>query len=205
MGYPTVAFTEAQMYNVLKFLPNETMDLTYFTIERMILVSLKGTPTTTQSRREHFRKRTRAQTPGQVGDSDSSLNSKMGVAGYEHMNVEEETRNLTSCEESNGTTEMPLVSKSFKKYPAKEQLFHKVRLMPLTWLPRGPMFQDSLRTPPYQKLWSWPEQRMQSDNQGPKKQEDKEGTTAWCSHEKGILQEDWVDKILQFRSHRSNS
>ena len=41
MGHPTVAFTESQVYNLLHALANETMSLTYTTIERMILDAMK--------------------------------------------------------------------------------------------------------------------------------------------------------------------
>ena len=196
MGYPTVAFTEAQMYNVLKFLLNETMDLTYFTIERMILVSLKGTPTTPQSRREHFRKRTRAQTPGQVGDSDSSLNSKVGVAGYEHINVEEETRNLTSCEESNGTTEMPLVSETFKKSSGKVAAVSPSTTNAPNMTSEGTDVSGFTKDATLSEIMVLTRAENAIGQPRSKKPEDEEGTTAWCSHERGILQEDWVDKIL---------
>ena len=119
MVHTTVAFTEVQMYNLLKILTNETLNLTYSTIEHMILHSLEGTATTAQSKTEHFTKRTRAQTPGRLEDSDSSLDSSVGGSGFKHLNVEEETRNLTSCEESDGTTEMAMISESFKRSSCK--------------------------------------------------------------------------------------
>ena len=52
-------------------------------------------------------------------DSDSSLDSSVNDAGLGHINVEEETRNLTICEKSDGTTEMAVTSEYFRRSSAK--------------------------------------------------------------------------------------
>ena len=84
LGHPTVAFSETQLYHLLKILTNETMSLTYTTMEKMILEALKGQPTTSQPRTDHFRLRTRAQTPARRDSSDSSFGSESGSELPEH-------------------------------------------------------------------------------------------------------------------------
>ena len=71
-GYPTVIFSESQMYHLLWILADETLSMSYTTIERMVLDAVKGTPTAVPSRTGQLRLRTRASTPFRVPDSDSS-------------------------------------------------------------------------------------------------------------------------------------
>ena len=115
LGHPTVAFSETQLYHLLKILTNETMSLTYTTMEKMILDALKGEPTTSQPRNDHFRLRTRAQTPARRDSSDSSFGSESGSEEPEHSASGGILDNVTSCEESDGTTKMALISASFAK------------------------------------------------------------------------------------------
>ena len=60
---PTLAFSETKLYHLLKILINDSMSLTYTTIEKMVLDAVRGQSTTSQSRLDHFRVKTRAQTP----------------------------------------------------------------------------------------------------------------------------------------------
>ena len=115
LGHPTVAFSETQLYHLLKILTNETMSFTYTTIEKMTLDALKGQPTTSQPRTDHFRMRTRAQTPARRDSSDSSFGSESGSELPGHSASGQISDNVTSCEESDGTTEMALISASFAK------------------------------------------------------------------------------------------
>ena len=69
---PTVAFTEPQVYHLLRVLIDETLRMSYSTMERMVLDAVEGKPTTAQSRSDHVRKRTRASTPFRDSESDSS-------------------------------------------------------------------------------------------------------------------------------------
>ena len=115
LGHPTVAFSETPLYHLLKILTNETMSLTYTTMEKMILDALKGQPTTSQPRTDHFRLRTRAQTPARRDSSDSSFGSESGSELLDHSASGQIPDNVTSCEESGGATEMALISASFAK------------------------------------------------------------------------------------------
>ena len=68
-----MAFTELQVYNLLTVLSDETIRMSYSTMERMVIDAVKGAPTTAPSRTAHFRSRDRAQTPGPMDESGSSL------------------------------------------------------------------------------------------------------------------------------------
>ena len=46
LGLPTVSFTETQLFQLLKYLTNETISLTYSTMGKMILDALRKKPTT---------------------------------------------------------------------------------------------------------------------------------------------------------------
>ena len=115
LGHPTVAFLEGQIYHLLKILTNETMSLTYTTMEKMILDALKGQPTTSQPRTDHFRLRTRAQTPARGDSNDFSFESESGSELPRHSISGQISDNVTSCEESDGATEMALIAASFAK------------------------------------------------------------------------------------------
>ena len=48
-GHPTVAFTESQMYHLLRVLSDETLRKSYTTMELMVIDAVKGDPTTDPS------------------------------------------------------------------------------------------------------------------------------------------------------------
>ena len=91
------------------------MSLTYSTIERMILDAMKGAPTTAPSRTDHFKSRTRAEAPMRRMDSDSSLDSHTDCEASDPLWLGVDSEDIASCEESDGVTEMALISESFKK------------------------------------------------------------------------------------------
>ena len=49
LGHPTVAFSEAQMYHLLRVLSNETLRLSYSTMEKMVVDAVRGKPTVAPS------------------------------------------------------------------------------------------------------------------------------------------------------------
>ena len=71
-GHPKVAFTEPQVYHLLRVLTEETLRVSYTTMVCLALDDFKGNPTTAPSRTDHFRRLTRATTPFRNVDSDSS-------------------------------------------------------------------------------------------------------------------------------------
>ena len=110
-----MAFTETQLFHLLKILTNETMSLAYSTMEKMILEALIGKPTTKQSRTDHFRVRGRAQTPRPEGSSGSSFESASGSDFLGQVGAELGHESVASCEESDGATEMALITASSNK------------------------------------------------------------------------------------------
>ena len=115
LGHPTVVFTETQLYHLLKILTKETMNLTYSTMEKMVLDALKGKPTSKQSCTDRFRVRDRAQTHGPEGSSGSSFEfaSESNFPGQVDTELWHES--VASCKESDEATEMALISASFEK------------------------------------------------------------------------------------------
>ena len=86
VGRTTVAFTESQVYNLLRVLTDETIRMSYSTMERMFTDSVKGTPITGPSRTAQFRSRDRAQIPGTwvhgsstSSESDSDVPFEVGI------------------------------------------------------------------------------------------------------------------------------
>ena len=72
LGHPTVAFSEAQMYHLLRVLSDETLRLSYSTMEKMVVDAVKGKPTVAPSKTSHFLIKNRAQTPGRWDQSEQS-------------------------------------------------------------------------------------------------------------------------------------
>ena len=71
-GHFTGAFTEPQVYHLLRVLTDETLRMSYDTMEKMVLDAVRGKPATAPSRTAHFYKRSRAATPYRGVSSDSS-------------------------------------------------------------------------------------------------------------------------------------
>ena len=71
-GHPTVAFTEPQIYHLLRVLTDETLRMSHTNMEQMILDAVRGRPTALPSRTDTFRSRARAATPFRQAESDSS-------------------------------------------------------------------------------------------------------------------------------------
>ena len=71
-GQTTVTFSEPQVYHLLRVLSDETLRMSYTTIERMILDAVRGSPTIAPWRTSHFQLGARAQTPYRYADSDFS-------------------------------------------------------------------------------------------------------------------------------------
>ena len=106
MGHPIVVFTESRVYNLLRILTNESMSVTYLTIERMIFDTLKGTLTTAQSQTDHLKSKARAQTPMRSVDKDSSLDSHTDSDAYRQSGLQTDPGEISSCGESDGNTGM---------------------------------------------------------------------------------------------------
>ena len=117
-GQTTVAFTESQVYHLLRGLTDETLRMSYTTIERMILDAVWGSPTTAPSRTGHFQIAARAQTPYRYADSDSSDAETGGLptvdSEYHNTTDYGELSDSSSFGESDSAGEMALVSATFE-------------------------------------------------------------------------------------------
>ena len=141
-GQTTVAFTESQVYHLMRVLTDETLRMSYTTIERMILDAVRESPTTAPSRTGHFQIAARAQTPYRYADSDSSDAETGGVptvdSEYHNTTDYGELSDSSSFGESDSAGEMALVSATFEASnrgpTAKCYLPHFLRLFFLSSL-----------------------------------------------------------------------
>ena len=117
LGHPTVAFTEPQMYHLLRSLTDETIRMSYTTMERMVLDAVKGTPTVAPSRTSHFQTRVRAPTPfGCSESSDDETDNLTGACPLAGSSSGAEgTDTSAGFEDSDSSGEMALITETFKK------------------------------------------------------------------------------------------
>ena len=118
-GHPTVIFSESQFYHLLRILADETLSMSYTTMERMVLDAVKGTPTAVPSRSDQLRLRARAATPFRVPESDSG---DVESAALDDLRLETSDSgesctlgDISIPEESDSSGEMALISQSFKE------------------------------------------------------------------------------------------
>ena len=118
LGHPTVSFSEAQMYHLLRVLSDETLRLSYSTMEKMVVDAVKGKPTVAPSKTSHFLIKNRAQTPGRWDQSDQSSSE----AEYD-SNADSRALTPTSAGDTGGSsfegesdsaTEMALISATLR-------------------------------------------------------------------------------------------
>ena len=119
VGQTTVTFTEPQVYHLLRVLTDETLGRSFSTMERMVIDAVRGRPTVAPSRTAHFYSDRRAQTPGPADAGNSSGSDTEGEATLGARDVESSGSGMIGessyYEESDSTTEMDLITKSFKK------------------------------------------------------------------------------------------
>ena len=117
-GHPTVAFTEPQIYHLLRVLTDETLRMSHANMEQMILDAVRGRPTALPSRTDTFRSRSRAATPFRQADSDTSdaeaetLTS--GESDDQDAQRHGETGDSSFSGESDSAGEMTLITASYK-------------------------------------------------------------------------------------------
>ena len=121
LGHRTVAFTEPQIYHLLRVLTDETLQMSYTTMEKMVLGAVRGAPVTAESRTDHFKIRRRAQTPHPRDLSDISDGSQSNddsgpcTDSVGDPNTESEDGVFDSPNETDSSAEMALISRAFKK------------------------------------------------------------------------------------------
>ena len=98
-GHPTLAFTEPQIYHLLRVLTDETLRMSHTNMEQMILDAVRGRPTALPSRTDTFR----SMIPSVLGESDD-----------QDTQSHAETGDSSFSGESDSTGEMALISASYK-------------------------------------------------------------------------------------------
>ena len=121
LGHRTVAFTEPQVYRLLRVLTDETLKMSFTAMEQMVIGAVRGAPVTSSSRTDHFRVRPRAQTPGPGLHSDSEDSSRSenfpesGTDTSAGSSSGQEDRGLESSNDTDSSREMALISQAFKE------------------------------------------------------------------------------------------
>ena len=117
VGQRVVAFTEPQVYHLLRVLTDEAINMTCSTMERMVIGAVRGTPATAPSRTEKFQIRTRPSTPGSnlpAGSSSEGTLAEVG-SGYESqtdMSLLQDVSDFLDPNESDSPTEMVLINQT---------------------------------------------------------------------------------------------
>ena len=121
IGHPTVP--QSQVYNLLRVLTDETLMMSFSTMERMVLDAVRETPTVAPSKTDRFRSRGRAQTPARGHEEDSSMsetdsdpNARTGGESSDDMGKS------SFFGESDSATKMALISETFKQTPTLPQV-----------------------------------------------------------------------------------
>ena len=118
LGHPTVAFTEPQIYHLLRVLTGENLKMSHANMEQMILDAVRGRPTTLPSRTDTFRSRARASTPFWQAESDSSDAEvepfTSGESDDQDTQRRAETGDSSFSGESDSAGEMALITASYK-------------------------------------------------------------------------------------------
>ena len=121
LGHRTVAFTEPQVYHLLRVLTDETLKMSFTAMEQMVIGAVRGAPVTSSSRTDHFRVRPRAQTPGPGLHSDSEDSSRSenfpesGTDTSAGSSSGQEDRGLDSSNVTDSSGEMARISQAFKE------------------------------------------------------------------------------------------
>ena len=117
-GQTTVTFSEPQVYHLLRVLSDETLRMSYTTIERMILDAVRGSPTIAPSRTGHFQLGTRPQTPYRYASSDSSdaESGQLPIVDSEDQSATDfgGLGDSSTFGESDSAGEMALISATFE-------------------------------------------------------------------------------------------
>ena len=117
VGQRVVAFTEPQVYHLLRVLTDEAINMTCSTMERMVIGAVRGTPATGPSRTEKFQTRARSSTPGPDLSARSSSEETLTEfgSGYEsqtNMSLPQNVSDFLDPNESDSSTEMALINQT---------------------------------------------------------------------------------------------
>ena len=120
VGQRVVAFTEPQIYHLLRVLTNEAIDMTCTTMERMVIGAVAGTPATVPSRTNKFLIRTRASTPRpseKTGSSSEGLFTEQCSGSEVHRGASllQDVSDIPNLDDSDCSTEMALIEQTLRR------------------------------------------------------------------------------------------
>ena len=123
VGHRTVAFTEPRIYQMLRVLTDEAINMTCTTMEQMVIGAVKGKLATAPSRTGQFKSRAQTPRPHQAGSS-SSEGFLTDPGQYSEASGDFsallEVRGISMPEDSDSSGEMALIANSFKKIVDRE-------------------------------------------------------------------------------------
>ena len=119
-GRPVITLTEPQLYHLLRVLTNETVSLSYNTMEHMVVSAVKGAPATSKSRTDQFKTFRRAQTPYPSSKGDSGSEGCTTPVRYDSLTDAEmsggtESGDTSFHEESDSAGELALIEQNFAR------------------------------------------------------------------------------------------
>ena len=117
VGQRVVAFTEPQVYHLLRVLTDEAINMTCSTMERMVIGAVRGTPATAPSRTEKFQTRARSSTPGpnlpaRSGSEGTLTEFGSGYESQTDMSLLQNVSDFLDPNESDSSTEMALINQT---------------------------------------------------------------------------------------------
>ena len=120
VGQRVVAFTEPQVYHLLRVLTDEAINMTCTTMERMVLGAVKGTPLTAPSRTKKFQTRAQVPSPGsncQAGTSSDEFSADLGSQPSPQLDLStlQDVSGLSYPEDSDSTMERLLIDRVYNK------------------------------------------------------------------------------------------
>ena len=114
LGHRTEAFTEPQIYHLLRVLTDETLRMSCTTMEQMVIGAVRGAPITSKPRTDHFKIG-----PGHQSEfSDSyhdEASSGSGTDTSGGASTSRADRELDSFNDSDSSAELALISQAFKE------------------------------------------------------------------------------------------
>ena len=120
VGHRTVAFTEPQVYHLLRVLTDEAINMTATTMEQMVIGAVRGKPATAPPRTGQFRSKTQPSMPRphqSGGSSSEGFLTDPGVdsEGSGDFSALFEAGEFPLLGDSDSAEEMALIADSFKR------------------------------------------------------------------------------------------
>ena len=120
VGQRVVAFTEPQVYHLLRVLTDEAINMTCTTMERMVIGAVKGIPVAVPSQAEKFRSRARTPTPGPNQPTEFSsdgFSAELGSGPGSQLDLStlQDVSDFPYLEDSDNSTERALMDQVYSK------------------------------------------------------------------------------------------